>query len=199
MAEVNLGLRLALAQLWGTKPVSWLKRPLVGDIGRFVSENKQLPRFVVIRLTDAHVVVWYSGNTGKTEIPWREFTRNCINTWEVTIGQAPEWLKPGVDFQINQPITLFRVTDSDDGRRRRWTDQEGKLNVDNYVLKVFSIRFDHASCFVPDLKTFVLIPLKTIAEHGCQLRTVWDILNSDDDPFADDEEDFREWLANADD
>ena len=176
--------------------VSWVKRPLVGDIGRFTSENPQLPRFVVVRVTDSTVVVWYSGSSTKTEVPWQTFIRKCIATWEVTIAsEIPAWLKPGVSFQLDQAVTLFRIRHPASPGTRSWTDHEGHLDVSKFVLKVFSLRLDHAACFVPDLKTFVLVPLKTIAEHGCLTRTIWDILTSEDDPFEDAESDFREWAA----
>jgi hypothetical protein len=177
---------------------TWIRAPKPGDIGRFISENAKLPRFVVVKAdkNTQYVDLWYSGAAERTKVPWRSFIKQCTDTWEITIGEPPEWLKPGADFFLDQTITLFKISD---GRgRRSWTAHEGHLNLKGYSLKVFSIRVDHVSCFVPDLKTFVLVPIKTVAEHGYYRRTVYDILNSEDDPFVD-ADDWAELFRYADD
>ena len=158
----------------------------VGDLGRLSNESSKQPRFEVIGVSDNNVVVWYGGDANPTRIPIEAFKKQAVKWWELSslITTSHPWIVPGVRFYIGdkrevQIRQAILTKDSTRESHRPVTENIVHTNITGSTLRIRTIQRDYTSCSIEDSKLLILVPLRTIHEHGTQVRTVWDRLDED--------------------
>jgi hypothetical protein len=164
-----------------------------GDLGRFESEDRALPRFEVIRAVKGeHVEVWYGGTTKTTLIPWGIFFKECTNLWDWKLDvTAPAWLVPGREFVASGSFIQARVRI----KPEKWyqpSDIDQLYQANDARLSVRSVRHDHASCLVLPDGPLVIVNVVTAA--ACRRTTAWSRL-LDNDVFEEDVDDLAEIIG----
>jgi len=168
-----------------------------GDLGRFESEDRNLPRFEVIRaVKDEHVEVWYGGTDKTTLVPWSIFFKECTNLWnwklDVTI---PPWLAPGREFtamgSFKQALIKYSVGHHIGHKVFYGTSEHEHLyEADNARLLVRNIRHDHASCLVLPEGPLVLVSIEDAVRF--RRTTAWSRLLDTNDIFEEEVDDLAE-------
>jgi len=156
-----------------------------GDLGRLSNESSKQPRFEVVGVSDNNVVVWYGGDANPTRIPIDVFKKQAVKWWELDFLIPPRaWIVPGVRFYIGDKFRgnirqAILTKDAADVSKRPVTENIVLTNIFGSTLKIRTIQRDYTSCSIEDSKLMILVPIRTIHEHGTQVRTVWDRLDED--------------------
>ena len=157
----------------------------VGDLGRFIVEDKKRPRFEVLGSKPGRgIAVWYGGSARPVWVPEDTFKTKCVSFWdmEVVPRPLPAWVAPKAIFHITDERAA-NVTQA--VVQVKWNRQISSVDVQNHDLQIRRIRYDYASCFDQEAKILVMVPLKIILGFGSQVLTKLDRLLGDD-PFGED-------------
>lgn len=164
----------------------------VGDLGRFSMENNKRPRFEVLKPSpDRGIAIWYGGSQRPVWVPQDVFKAKCVPHWDIeVVPTLPKWLAPKAIFSIYD-ARASNLTQA--VIKSGYSQHTEQIDVRNHDLMVRRIRYDHASCFDDTAKCLVMVPLKTIAQYGEQVMTVYDHLMGED-PFGEDGDEIEDLL-----